>query len=136
MNAVDTNVLIYSIDARDPRKQQIALGLLTSLPEAETIVPWQVACEVAAVLRVMRDAGRFTGDYAEAVAALRTCFPVHVPTVPTLERSLRLQTTLQVSVWDALLIAACAEAGVKTLYTEDLQSQPVIDGISIINPFA
>jgi len=43
MNAVDTNVLIYSIDARDQRKRQRALELLESLPANDTITPWQVA---------------------------------------------------------------------------------------------
>jgi predicted nucleic acid-binding protein len=33
MNAVDTNVLIYAHDPRDPVKQQTALSLLQSLPD-------------------------------------------------------------------------------------------------------
>ena len=33
MNAVDTNVLIYSRDPRDPLKQATANGLLTSLAD-------------------------------------------------------------------------------------------------------
>ncbi|HWL95369.1 MAG TPA: PIN domain-containing protein [Phycisphaerae bacterium] len=135
MNAVDTNVLIYSIDVHEPDKRRLALHLLESLSETETVIPWQVACEVASVLRSMTVAGRFRGDYSEAVSALRSCFPIVTPRLSTLERSLRIEMGDQVSVWDALLISACADAGVTRLYTEDMQSHPVIEGVEFINPF-
>ncbi len=136
MNAVDTNILIYSIDAADLRKRRSAVELLESLSDADTIIPWQVACEVDAVVNSMKRAGRFEGDCLEAIAALRSCFPVAVPRLAALDRSLRLQRDFQLSTWDSLLIAACAEAGVTRLYTEDMQSRPTIDGIELVNPFA
>jgi predicted nucleic acid-binding protein len=46
MNAVDTNVLIYAQDPRDPRKQAIAAELIESL--TDVFLPWQVACEFVA----------------------------------------------------------------------------------------
>lgn len=121
MNAVDTNVLIYSIDSRDPDKRRRAVELIESLPETETVIPWQVACEVAAVIRSMEAAGKFRGEYSEAVSSLRSCFPIALPQYSTVERSLRIQVRDQVSPWDALLIAACADAGVTRLYTEDIK---------------
>lgn len=136
MNAIDTNVLIYSIDASDARKRQSAVELLESLDESDTVIPWQVACETAAVIRTMAIAGKFRGDYQEAVSALRSCFPVVLPQLSILDRSLQLQLRHQVSPWDALLIAACAEAGVTRLFTEDLQGQSIIDGVQLVNPFA
>lgn len=135
MHAVDTNVLIYSIDARDDAKRRRALELIEILPEAETVVPWQVACEVAAVIRSMATAGKFRGDPAEAITSLRSCFQVVLPLHSTLERSLQIQVRDQVSTWDALLIAACADAGVTRLYTEDMQGRPVIEGVALVNPF-
>lgn len=135
MNAVDTNILIYSIDAGESEKRPRALELLRSLPESSTVIPWQVACETASVLRSMSAAGRFRGDFVEAVTSLRLCFPIALPCVSTLARSLTIQTRDQVSVWDALLIAACADAGVTRLYTEDIQGRPSIDGVEFVNPF-
>lgn len=44
MNAVDTNVLLYAHDSRDPAKQTIAIALIESLTEG--ILLWQVACEI------------------------------------------------------------------------------------------
>ena len=46
MNAVDTNVLLYSHDFRDPRKQTIAKTLIGNLASGTLI--WQVACEFVA----------------------------------------------------------------------------------------
>ncbi len=136
MNAIDTNVLIYSIDAQDSTKRHRAISLIESLSEAETVIPWQVACEVAAVIRSMAVSGRFHGDYHEAVNSLRSCFPIALPRHSTLERSMRIQMQYQVSPWDAMLIAACADVGVRHLYTEDMQGRPEIEGVRFVNPFA
>jgi predicted nucleic acid-binding protein len=43
MNAVDTNVLIYAHDPRDPVKQNQAVALIASLTNG--VLLWQVACE-------------------------------------------------------------------------------------------
>lgn len=39
MNAVDTNILIYSIDAGDEAKRRRALELIESLPAQDTVTP-------------------------------------------------------------------------------------------------
>jgi len=35
-----------------------------------------------------------------------------------------------------MLIAACIEAGVDTLYTEDLTAGTSYDGLAVVNPFS
>ena len=49
MNAIDTNVLVYSLDADEPAKQAKAKALLAGLVGAQpvTILTWQVAGVVA-----------------------------------------------------------------------------------------
>jgi predicted nucleic acid-binding protein len=49
MNAVDTNVLIYAHDPRDPAKQNKAVTLIASLTDG--VLLWQVACEYVAASR-------------------------------------------------------------------------------------
>ena len=39
------------------------------------------------------------------------------------------------SYWDALLIATAAEAGCKSILTEDLADGAALHGVRIINPF-
>jgi predicted nucleic acid-binding protein len=53
MNAVDTNVFIYSLDADEPIKQGKALELLDALTKGptETVLLWQVASEFLSQLR-------------------------------------------------------------------------------------
>ena len=48
MNAVDTNILIYVNDPRDPIKQAKASSLVLSLTDG--VLLWQVACEYLARL--------------------------------------------------------------------------------------
>jgi hypothetical protein len=49
MNAVDTNVWLYSHDTRDPRKQALAQQLIAST--RPLALPWQVGCEFIAASR-------------------------------------------------------------------------------------
>jgi predicted nucleic acid-binding protein len=55
MNAVDTNVLIYVNDPRDPMKQRIASSLVATLSDA--VLLWQVACEYLAASRKLEPLG-------------------------------------------------------------------------------
>jgi predicted nucleic acid-binding protein len=51
------------------------------------------------------------------------------------ERAWQLATSHQYQVWDALIIAVCAENAVKTLYSEDAGSMQRPLGVQVINPF-
>jgi len=55
MIALDTNVLIYCCDKRDPRRQQTALDLVADTTNA--VMPWQVACEFIAASRKLAEQG-------------------------------------------------------------------------------
>ena len=54
---------------------------------------------------------------------------------PLLTESIRIKQKHQLSIWDALIIAAAKAAGSKYLLTEDLSHNHVYDGIKVINPF-
>lgn len=55
MNAVDTNVLIYVHDRRNPSKQTAAASLVQSLTDG--VLLWQVACEYMAASRKLEPSG-------------------------------------------------------------------------------
>jgi predicted nucleic acid-binding protein len=55
MNAVDTNILIYSHDPRDPAKRATAISLLGSL--TDPVLLWQVAVEYLAACRKLEPHG-------------------------------------------------------------------------------
>ena len=62
MNALDTNIWVYSIDTNEPAKRQKALELLGRLSHASdpTVLLLQVAGEYLSCLRRWEDQGRLT----------------------------------------------------------------------------
>ena len=62
-------------------------------------------------------------------------FPLVLPTVATLSRAETLTREQGVSFWDALILAACLEAGVQTFYSEDEPGLSMIGSLRIVNPF-
>jgi predicted nucleic acid-binding protein len=66
------------------------------------------------------------------VAAL---FPLRLPTAACFAVSFDLRSRYSLSHWDSMLLAACKEAGVDVLFTEDLSAGADYDGVKIVNPF-
>jgi predicted nucleic acid-binding protein len=139
MNAVDTNVLDYSFDADEPVKQAKAQNLLDRLVprRGETELLWQVACEFLSCLRKWLATGRMSAEDVEAnFRDILASFPLRLPALSIFAASFDLCSRYSLSHWDSLLVAACKEAGVSVLYSEDLDAGTNYDGIRIINPFA
>ena len=138
MIAVDTNVLIYSLDADDPVKQAKARDLLQRLIRAgATVLPWQVAGELLGNLRKRESAGEISSTEVELhFRNFFAMFPLVLPSAPVFDRYFGLFSRFSLSLWDAMLLAACKEAGVTTLYSEDMDPGTDYDGLTIINPFA
>lgn len=139
MNAIDTNVLVYAVDSFEPAKQAQAIQLLDSLSQKSEplVLPWQVAAEFLACLRRWENASRITREITQAY---KTRFldvqPIIMPSPAILQVSLDLSDRYSLSHWDSLLIAACLDAGIDSLYTEDLDAGMIYDSVSIINPFS
>ena len=135
MNAIDTTVLIYRHDTRDPVKQALAKQLVnTTRPLA---LPWQVGCEFIAASRKLRPLGFSEDDAWDALTDLQAMAGVVLLPVPDLWPETRsLQARYSLSFWDALLVAACIRGGVQVLYTEDMGAPRLIDTLALVNPFA
>lgn len=137
MNAIDTNVFVYRLDSADLRKQAIARSLTCKLAvQRDTVLHWQVAGEFLRQLSTWRDQGHLSHNQVfRFSSAIRRVFPLVLPTEPVLDRALRYAHTHMLSHWDSMLVAACAEAGVTTLYTEDMGAPRKIDIVELVNPF-
>ena len=139
MNAIDTNVLLYSVDRNEPIKQLKAQQLLQQLDAAAepTVLLWQVLGESAQQLRRWRDLGRLTQtEWSQHMVAFRHIFPLALPTAKTFDVALGLVERFSLSHRDSMILGACGTAGAVRLYTEDMGSPRNIDGIEPINPFA
>lgn len=134
MNAVDTNILLYIHDPTDRIKQQRAIQLVSTL-ETGCALLWQVACEYINASRKMQAYGL---DYAAAIQNIRELqllWRFILPTSNVLERAVTLMNSYSLSFWDAMIIAACAQADVTKLYSEDISMYPKIEGVELLNPF-
>jgi predicted nucleic acid-binding protein len=133
MIALDTNVLIYACDKADPARQQIALDVISSDPDA--VILWQVACEFIAASRKLAPQGFTAPDAWDRLGDFLAICPLMVPTgAAILDRAKKLQLTQNVSFWDAMILAACIDASIDVLYSEDIPGQG-IDGIRVVDPF-
>ncbi len=135
MNVIDTNVWIYRHDLRDAVKHQTAKQLInTTRPLG---LPWQVGCEFIAASRKLEPFGFSQDDAWDALLDMQAIAAAILLPVPDLWSQPRAnQTKHGLSFWDALLVATCARNGVVTLYTENMGAPRVIDGLSLLNPFA
>lgn len=134
MIALDTNVLIYAWDPRDPTKRQIANDLLDAITDG--VLLWQVAVEFLAASRKLVPFGFSLTEAFKEVRDMRAIWTVAVPNQNILNRAEDLISRFSLSFWDALVIAGSLEAGVDQLYSEDFDAYPNIDGMDIVNPFA
>jgi len=139
MNAVDTNVLVYFLDADEPTKQAHAIALLDKLAKdaTPTVLPWQVAVEFLSFLRRRQNEGKITAaDTRRNLTQMEAMFPIVLPSQPILAASLDLSARHSLSHWDSLLLAACIADGITTLYSEDLSDRTTYDSVTVVNPFA
>ena len=132
MTAVDTNILFYSHDNRDPLKRQIARNLIASLDSG--VLLWQVACEYLSASRKLEPQGYSFAAAVQYLNELRTTWPVALPTAAVLDTVPALRAR-GFSNWDALLVGACLEARVTTLISEDFREVTRVESLEILNPF-
>ena len=133
MIAVDTNVLIYACDQSDPRRQKIALDLIAA--SADGVLLWQVACEFLSVSRKLSKHGFTPAQAWNRLAEFQDLLPLVLPTAANLARAKELHVSRGASLWDALILAACVEAGVEILYSEDVPGFDDVEGVRVVNPF-
>jgi len=137
MNAVDSNIFLYSIDRSEPTKQMKAqqlLGQLRSAPQP-TYLLWQVLAELGQQLRRWRNQGKLTSaEFGQHVQIFRHLFPIEMPVPSVFDIALNLANRFSLSHWDSMILGACKAAGIATLYTEDMGAPIMIEGIQLINP--
>jgi predicted nucleic acid-binding protein len=134
MNAVDTNVLIYARDPRDPVKQEKARSLTANLTDG--VLLWQVACEFIAASRKLTAIGYTQAQAWGELEQLRVLWKLILPSGNIFVRAEQLTANHNFSFWDAMIVAACMEGSITRLYTEDFDnSLKQATGVEIVNPF-
>ena len=131
---LDSNVVIYAYDLRDPRKYQIARELLRQAIKGEGIISVQVLGEVAtAQLHKLSPAmsGRAVLEILDLLAPVRTISPDR----GTVRRAVQACIEYGIHFYDGMIVAAAEQAGCARIWSEDLNTGQEYFGIRVENPF-
>jgi len=130
---LDTNVLVYSDDPRDPAKQAKALNLIKDHLRLRTgVVSLQVLQEyfVTVTRKLSLEAG-----FARNKVEIFSKFNVAAPAVDDILAAIDLHRLHGFSYWDALVLRMARQSGCRVVLSEDMQHGQAIDGVRIVNPF-
>lgn len=139
---IDTNVLVYRFDPRDPARQATATEVLREgLIRDDLVVPHQAVVEfVAATTRARPGlAGRPLLEQAEALAeaeSLMRQFRILYPTEETLTTALRGVAAYRLSWFDAHLWAYAETFAIPEILSEDFEHGRHYGHVRVVNPFA
>jgi predicted nucleic acid-binding protein len=137
---VDTNVLVYSFDARFPKKQERAIELLLEGVANDSVrLPHQAIVEfMAAVTRPSPKYGPIlkVEDARREAEELLSQFTVLYPNEALVRTAIRGMAAYQLSWFDAHLWAYAEHYGLEELWSEDFQHERLYGTVRIVNPFA
>ncbi len=131
--SLDSNVLIYAADFRDPLKQSIAEQIVRTAALRDCMLGLQAVGEFYVVSTRKKilppaDAGRFVLSYLAT-------FPLFQATAAAHRIAAREAVAGRFSYWDCVLLASAAEAGCTTCLSEDMGNGAKLGAITVRNPF-
>ena len=133
-NFLDTNVLVYTDDTSEPRKQRQALELYRLWhTRGHAVVSTQVLQEYFVVST--RKLG-VDPAIARRKVELFATMDVVILQVDNVLAATDLTRLHRLSFWDALIVRTALVANCSVLYSEDLQPGFRLNGLRIKNPFA
>jgi predicted nucleic acid-binding protein len=132
---VDTNVVLYLVDARDLQKQCAAREWLDRLWRDRTgRTSVQVLNEFYYNATRKLRPGLPEREAWDIVSGFREWDPQPV-TLEVLDLAHQVSSISPLNWWDALIVAAARIQGCTTLLTEDLAHDSILAGVRVCNPF-
>jgi predicted nucleic acid-binding protein len=132
---VDTNVLVYAVDDRDPAKQAAAHRLIAGFTREGTVLSTQVLLEYYATVT-----RKLPTPASEELAAAEVAKLAQLTVIPATQAlvvaGIVASQRWQFSIWDGLIVAAAQAAGCRRLLSEDLTDGQQLDAVRVENPFA
>jgi predicted nucleic acid-binding protein len=129
----DTNILLYAYDTDAAEKRTRASALVAEALSA----PYRYALSVQVLQEFFVNFTR-SGQSDESAAILIDDFAhwhIVANTHELFLSGLQARARWQLSLWDAMIIAAAEQSGATTLYTEDLNHRQHYGKVQAINPF-
>ena len=133
MTFLDTNVLVYSIDGKDPAKQVVAREIVVSAVRGGGfLISAQVLNEFSniALLKLklsVEEVRKFVSFFSRiGVVSLESRWT---------DAALLLKQRYETQFFDSLLLAAAQENGCDEILTEDLNDGQMYGRVKAVNPF-
>ena len=133
MTFLDTNVLIYSIDGKDPAKQVVAREIVVSAVRGGGfLISAQVLNEFSniALLKLkltVEEVRKFVSFFSRiGVVSLESRWT---------DAALLLKQRYETQFFDSLLLVAAQENGCDEILTEDLNDGQMYGSVKAVNPF-
>ncbi len=131
---LDTNVIVYANDARDPLKQERAIDIVSvAIREGTGVVSTQVLQEYAVTAST-----KLAQDDDAILRQLQSLESLEIVVVqpPLIRRALEVSRRYRISYWDACILAAAEHARCPVVLSEDLNSGQLYASTRVDNPFA
>ena len=131
--SLDSNVLVYFFDPRDPIKQASAQQIVATAAARDCALSLQSVGEFYTVsTRKKILPASIAGQEALNFLAMFSNFPA----TPDCHRlAVREAVAGRFSIWDAVLLASADEAGCTLLLSEDMKDGARLGGVVVRNPF-
>lgn len=133
---LDTNLFVYSFDDTQPAKRRVAFRWIRdALQTQRGLISTQVVQEFLSVALHKFQTPLTASDARDYLRSVLTPLCQHYPSSSLYDRALLLKEEAGFAWYDALIVAAAAEAGCVVLLSEDLQDGREVAGLTIRNPF-
>ncbi len=132
---VDTNIIVYSVDAVDEPRHSIAVERMRELWKSENgVLSTQVLQEffVVSTTKIPRPLSQ---EDARRFVYRLSAWDVVVNNSDSILRAIDIQAEHGYSFWDCLILDAAIQGGAQVLLTEDFTHDRMINGVRVVNPF-
>lgn len=134
---VDTNVLVYLFDPREPAKREQSAATVGHLRRtSRAALSQQVLSEFARVSSERVPEGPSRAEIIGAVGDFARDFGVLAITPDVIAEAIAIAGRTGRAFWDAQLIATATLNGIATIVSEDFEDGTVCEGVRFVDPFA
>jgi len=128
---LDTNVLVYLYSEDEPEKQSIALDIFEQVPCITSTQTLNEFCSVC-LRKLSMPANEVWQSIKEIVENCELCYI----DIKTIQNALMLKDKYGYTYYDCLILSSAILSGCKTVYSEDMQHNQLIEEkLKIVNPF-
>jgi predicted nucleic acid-binding protein len=131
---LDSNILVYSIDAREAAKRETAARVVEKAVRLDCPLALQAVGEfyVAATTKLRLEAK----DAARYAELLIVSFETFAHSKTAVQAAMNEASKGRFSFWDGLLLASAAEAGCTHILSEGMADGARFGSVVIVNPFS